>query len=233
MHKVDKWIIPLKLQIFGNDTMIPQAVFFDFDGVVVETEDIKTAAFEALFEDRSPDELARITAYQRAGGGISRFEKFKYIHGEILNIPIDPAELARLGEAFSRRVLSSVLIAPMIAGVETALKSLLEKGIPAFVVSGTPHEELAHIVHERGLSGYFRETHGSPRKKPQIIRELSDKYNLDRSRCLFVGDAPADYAAAAETGTPFFGIVTGDRISPFPPGTPVSSNVADILSHGI
>ncbi len=211
--------------------MVWQAVFFDFDGVILDSVHVKTAAFAGMFRCYGPEMEKRIVNYHLATGGVSRFEKFRHIHHEILGKPLSEGEAARLGERFSALVLSGVLDSPCIAGALDALKALQYTGIPAFVASGTPHDELKHIVARRSLSRYFREVHGSPRRKPEMVRDLSLRYDLDPAACLFVGDAMTDYNAASASGTRFFGIVAEGEPSPFPAETPVSWNVADFLSH--
>lgn len=211
--------------------MVWQAVFFDFDGVILDSVHVKTAAFAGMFRCYGPEMEKRVVDYHLATGGVSRFEKFRHIHHEILGRSLSAEELARLGERFSALVLSGVLDSPLVAGARDALEALQYTGIPAFVASGTPHDELKHIIARRNLSRYFREVHGSPRRKPEMVCDLSRRYGLDPAACLFVGDAMADFTAASASGTRFFGIVAEGAPSPFPEGTPVSWNVADLLSH--
>src|SRR5215467_1275440 len=73
------------------------AVAFDFDGVILESTDIKTAAFRALFADQ-PDALERILSLHETHGGVSRLVKFDLIYRDILKQPLlaqRRAELSR------------------------------------------------------------------------------------------------------------------------------------------
>jgi len=54
-----------------------QAVFFDFDGVILESVDIKGWAFGKLFEKQHPEHVDEIVAFHHANNGMSRFEKFR------------------------------------------------------------------------------------------------------------------------------------------------------------
>ncbi len=65
-----------------------QALFFDFDGVIVDSNSTKTAAFRALFKDYKEQVIAEIVAYHRRHGGISRVEKIRYAHQHIIKQPL-------------------------------------------------------------------------------------------------------------------------------------------------
>ncbi|MBF0203598.1 MAG: HAD family hydrolase [Desulfamplus sp.] len=208
-----------------KETMALQAVFFDFDGVILDSVHVKTKAFAILFSSYGPEIEKQVIEYHLAHGGISRFEKFRYYYEELLHTPVSEEQILKLGDQFSELALQGVLEAPFIEGALESLKELHQKRIPAFVVSGTPEEELKHIIRKRNIDLWFKEVHGSPRLKHEIVLDIQTRYNLELSACLFVGDAMTDYNAAAITGTDFLGIVPPNLSSPFPPGTSVSSSV--------
>ena len=93
------------------------------------------------------------------------------------------------------------------------------------MVSGTPDEEIKMIVEERKLAPFFREVHGSPRKKRDIVSDIFSRHCFNPHKCLFIGDAMTDYDASKSTGTAFLGIVKQDEPSPFPEGTMESKKV--------
>lgn len=196
-----------------------QAIFFDFDGVILDSVHVKTQAFAAMFRQYGPEIEQAVVDYHLNNGGVSRYKKFEYYYTKLLNKPIDQATLKALGKEFESLALQGVLDAPFIPGAQETLKQVREHGIPAFVASGTPEEEIKLIVNKRNLSPYFLEVHGSPRKKQEIITDISKRYSFDLSRCLFIGDAMNDYDAASSTGSQFLGIVPDLNESPFPAGT--------------
>jgi HAD superfamily hydrolase (TIGR01549 family) len=202
-----------------------QAVFFDFDGVILDTVDVKTDAFASMFHKYGPEVEQAVVDYHLAHGGVSRFEKFKYYYSELLKKPIVDEELNQLGRQFNKLVLEKVLAAPFIPGALETLKELQEKGVPSFVVSGTPDDEIKFIVQRRKLSDYFIEVHGSPRTKSEIVGELLQRYGYAAEGCLFIGDAMTDYEAAQKMGVHFLGIISEDSDSPFPPGTTLDLQV--------
>ncbi|PIE17606.1 MAG: haloacid dehalogenase [Proteobacteria bacterium] len=202
-----------------------QAFFFDFDGVILDTTQIKTAAFAAMYEDHGPEIVARVVAYHREHGGISRMLKLRHFEETILGRELDGARLEELAADFSQRVLEQVLAAPPIPGAIETLESLAAGGSPVFVVSGTPRDELQRVIDGRGLGRLFTEVHGSPPLKPAILAEILERRGFDRARCLFLGDALTDQRAAEGAQMAFLGIEPPDDPHLFAPGTAVSRRV--------
>lgn len=201
------------------------AVFFDFDGVILDSVDVKTNAFAEMFRKYGPEIEKAVVEYHLANGGVSRFKKFEYYFRHLLKKDINQEILNDLGEEFNRLSLNGVLKAPYIEGALETLEKLKIFKIPAVVASGTPQEEIQYIVKKRELSEFFREVHGSPRKKQEIIRDVAYRYEFVLKKCLFIGDAITDFEAAQDCGTRFLGIVREKGTSPFPSYTKISTFV--------
>ena len=182
-----------------------QALFFDFDGVLIDSNLPKTEAFRTLFKDYDTKTIEEIVSYHQLHGGISRVEKIRHVHKQILKQPLTDKELARWSAKYSQLVVEKVVTVDWISGAKEFLDSI-RGALPIFVISGTPEDELRYIIERRKISGYFREILGSPIKKPVHIRNLLFGYRLDPGACIFVGDALTDCNAAAETGLQFVGI---------------------------
>ncbi|MFT4805179.1 MAG: beta-phosphoglucomutase-like phosphatase (HAD superfamily), partial [Psychroserpens sp.] len=60
-----------------------ECVFFDFDGVIVESGDIKTEAFMELYEVHGIQEAVK--KHHLENQGVSRFDKFEWIAKNLLN----------------------------------------------------------------------------------------------------------------------------------------------------
>jgi phosphoglycolate phosphatase-like HAD superfamily hydrolase len=207
-----------------------QAVFFDFDGVILDSVPVKTRAFAEMYRPHGPAVEAAVVAYHLAHGGVSRFEKFRLFHREYLGVDLGQVELEAMGHTFEDLVLRQVLEVPFLPGALEALRLLKAEGIPAFVVSGTPDAEVRHIVEQRELAQFFEEVHGSPRRKPEILQDIFSRWSLDPGKTLFIGDATTDYEAAIASKMRFLGIVISGEPSPFPRGTAVSSEVRLVLN---
>ena len=206
----------------------PAAIIFDFDGVILESAELKTAAFARLFSDR-PEHLPAIIALHRRLGGISRFRKFELIYRDILCAPLAPDERCRLGLRFESLVATAIATCPEVAGARAFLAAQHDRR-PLFVVSGTPETELRAIVHSRGLAGHFAEVHGSPREKPAIVDDVLTRHRLAPASVVFIGDAWSDYQAARQTGLSFIGRVAAGDANPFPDTVPVIPDLTGLAA---
>lgn len=194
-----------------------QAIFFDFDGVLVDSNPIKTEAFQTLFRDYNEEIVAEIVDLHQQHGGISRVEKIRHAHQHIIKQPLTEQGVADWAAKYSKLVMEKVIEVGWICGAKEFLDTI-QGIVPIFVISGTPETELREIIGRRKMLGYFGEILGSPIKKPVHIRNLLSDYQLVPEHCVFVGDALTDYNAARETGLQFIGI-HGDV--EFPNGTTV------------
>ena len=183
-----------------------KAFFFDFDGVLVDSVEVKTMAFAKLFERYGSDIEAKVVEYHRKNGGMTRVDKFYHYYREFLGKPLDEVELQQLCNDFSRLVMAEVMSAPEIPGAENFLKKK-HNTVKCFVVSATPDEEIKEILKRRGIDIYFHEILGSSCSKSDNVIYLLNKYELAPKRCLFFGDAESDYWAANASGVDFIGIL--------------------------
>lgn len=178
-----------------------EAIVFDFDGVILESGDIKTQGFRELFAG-VPEHQDAIVRHHLDNLGISRFEKFEWIYSNLLGASLSAEEAQQLGRRYSQLVYERALRCPLVPGARRLLDDLQGR-LPMFVASGTPQEELARIVAERELSGYFVEVCGSPETKENTLRRLLGSYQLDPSKTILVGDGLSDLRAAQLTGVGF------------------------------
>ena len=202
-----------------------QALFFDFDGVILDSVDVKTEAFAQMFRSYGEEIEKAVVEYHLANGGMSRFEKFRYYYDKLLHIPITDDKLEQLGEEFSDLVVRKVIDSPFVPGAESCLRSAQNDGISCYIASGTPDEEIRTIVSAKGLRHFFQEVHGSPRRKDVIVADILERKQYKAGHCLFIGDALADYDAARTNGLYFLGIVKSLQDSLFPAGTAISLEV--------
>jgi len=191
------------------------AIIFDFDGVLVESVDVKTRAFVTLYAEHGEDVMTQVKDYHLRHGGKSRFDKFRHFQTEILGKPpLDDREVSELAASFSELVVDQIVAAPMVNGAQEFLDSC-RKDMSLFVVSGTPTSELDEILKQRHLREYFIAIWGSPGTKSQHISELLREHEICANRCVMIGDSMTDYSSAVFNSVKFLGRVAGDINSPF------------------
>ncbi len=185
-------------------------LILDFDGVVVESLPLKTAAFRQIFSF-VPEHLDEIIEFHLENGGMSRYDKFRHIYANILNEPLTPEEEERLASEYAGLIFDAMLTVPYVRGAEGLLRDCSEV-LPLYIVSATPEGEMHEIARRRDLAKYFVRIYGSPKTKAECIREILDETGATPKEALFVGDAPNDWQAAYETGVRF--------VARIPPGDP-------------
>lgn len=172
------------------------AVVFDCDGVLLDSNAMKSRAFIDTLQDLGVDAAvaARFGEHQQRSFGVSRYRLFEGLlngdHGPVPAALDADSLLARFGE----RCRQGYREAPVTPGTLALLEQLA--GTPCAVVSGSDENELREALQDRGLAPYFRAILGSPATKID---------NLARVRALlatsgplvFFGDAQADADAAA------------------------------------
>ncbi len=202
-----------------------EAIFFDWDGVITDSVNIKTESYCDMFKEFGHDILEKVKRHHLQNGGVSRFEKFKLYYKEYLGTEINQEKINELADRFSNLVKTKVVNAPFIEGALETIKSEYQKGTKLFIVSGTPTDEIQEIAKLKGIEKYFVEICGSPKKKGIWVKELLDKYALSPDKCIFIGDAMADYNAAKENGLEFLGIKIPSSETEFPFGTTIKRKV--------
>ena len=203
-------------------------IILDFDGVIVESADIKTEAFRKLFSNY-PKHVDEIVEYHKKNAGVNRYEKFEHIYKNILGRPLDKEKKAQLGSRFSALVVDEIKLCPLVPGALEFLEKY-SKRVKLFIASSTPEEELRSLVKARDLQRYFKGVYGAPAKKSEITSKIMKKEGTKGKEVLFVGDSTADLAEATKAGVRFIGRVADLADCPFPDGVKI---VRDLNALGV
>lgn len=179
------------------------SIFFDFDGVIVDSVEIKTKAYEKIFRPFGIAAVNSIRQYHLDHGGIDRYKKIQYV---MEKLSLSNLDIKSLATEFENEVVDQVIQAPFLYDILEFLVQRKFAGKNDFIVSGTPEKELKKIVKKKGLKQYFLEIRGSPDPKDSILRKLIKKYSIDTTNSIFIGDANTDFEAAKKCGILFIGV---------------------------
>jgi phosphoglycolate phosphatase-like HAD superfamily hydrolase len=176
--------------------------FFDCDGVILDSNEVKSSAFSQALPDEPLDLVEKFIRYHKENGGVSRYTKFSHFFREIKRITDFQKEyelaLARY-EAITREALLSC---PCIPGVMPLLRHLRGSGKRIYVVSGGAENELHEVFAKRNLATYFDGIYGSPKTKIENMATI-----IETDGCfddaIYFGDAKSDYLAAKQYGANF------------------------------
>jgi HAD superfamily hydrolase (TIGR01549 family) len=188
-------------------------IILDFDGVILESVSVKTDAFRDLFSVY-PEHIEEIVMFHKKNGGMSRFDKFRYIYKNILKIPLSEEEIQILSQKFTQLVLTKVLCVSYVPGAEDFLHQCSGR-MRLFIVSATPQEELEYIIEKRGLKQFFNNVFGSPKRKEEHIKNILSEYSVSAGSTVFIGDSLNDWKAAKETGIRFIARITPESSDDF------------------
>jgi phosphoglycolate phosphatase-like HAD superfamily hydrolase len=178
-----------------------RVLFWDFDGVVKETVDIKTEAYVRLFAPFGAALAARVRQHHENNGGMSRFEKLP-LYLRWAGQAASPAGVSRYCELFSEAVFQAVLDSAWVPGAREYL--IANHAVQRFVlVTGTPQAEIERILDSCGIAECFCEVHGAPTAKTAAIAAALARLRCRCEDALMIGDSQGDLTAAVAANVPF------------------------------
>lgn len=176
-------------------------VFWDFDGVIKESLDVKARAFETLFLPYGADIAARVRNHHESNGGLSRFIKIP-LYLNWAGLPTSEVEVERFCVRFSELALQGVIDSPWVGGVHDYIERYHEQQY-FVLLTATPKEEIKMIIDRLGIDPCFREVFGAPTDKSEAIAGIVRRRDGDRESMLVIGDSEHDMKAARDNGIPF------------------------------
>lgn len=188
-----------------------QALVFDFDGTLVDSNPIKWRAFERCFSG-FPDQLAEIMVYCRGYNHAPRWEKFRHVYENILRCAYTPEIEAALLRRFAEETTRQIIEAPEIPGASRFLSIVASRHI-VVLLSSTPHGPLLHILQERGWRDYFNVIQGAPVDKVAWLNGFRAEHGIEEKGIVVFGDTPEDAVAARAAGCAFVAVGEGGPIS--------------------
>ena len=171
-----------------------KTLVFDCDGVVLNSNKVKTQAFYEATKHFGHEPAQALVDYHVQNGGISRYAKFEYFITQILQQSFDEA----LNQDLLERIASAVKQGLMNCEVAEGLDQLKAQTCNAnwLIVSGGDEQELREVFAARDLAKYFEGgIFGSPETKDTILARELENGTITRP-ALFLGDSKYDYQAA-------------------------------------
>ena len=175
-----------------------EAVVFDLDGVLIESEEIWDDVRERYIRERDGRYDAEA---QRAMMGMSSTEWSRYIHDE-LGVPTSPAEInadvVRLMEAQYRERL------PLVPGAVEVVREIAATYLLA-VASSSNRQLIDAVLEISGLGAAFRATVSSEevargKPAPDVYLEAARRIDVAPERCLAVEDSHNGIRSAKAAG---------------------------------
>lgn len=190
----------LKQMLTNIDINSYDTIIFDCDGVVLNSNHIKTDAFYKTVLPYGENAAEEFVNYHILNGGVSRYEKFKYFLREVAPEQEGPG-FDELIETYASYVVEGLMTCKVAEGIGELRERT--SGANWLIASGGDQLELRSVFQRRNLSSLFNKgIYGSPEKKEVILkRELNDVKTPES--VLFIGDSKYDWSVSQTVNIDF------------------------------
>jgi phosphoglycolate phosphatase-like HAD superfamily hydrolase len=168
-----------------------KSIIFDFDGVILDSNDIKKNAIKAAVKGILNEETtAEFVDYFTSLNGVPREVKIlKYISKK------DYVEVLTRYQKTLNEKLSS---AKLIPGIRGFLVNISVKKRKIIVLSGGAELEVRNLITLNGLGKYFQEIYGGPKNKQENLSMIDLEHPV-----MYFGDSEVDYNIANKNNFDF------------------------------
>lgn len=185
-----------------------KCVVFDFDGTLVDSNEIKRDTFFEIARpwDSSDEVVNEVFANWPAA---DRYVKTQKIAEGLLNRNLLPqgASLkewgARLADDYTNQCEDSISRCPEMPGAAQALSELSAKGLFLYVNSATPVEPLLRLLNLRHWLHFFQGVYGSEMSKADNLVKIARQSGVAPHNMVHVGDQRDDKCGAELFGCHF------------------------------
>ena len=181
--------------------MIYESIIFDCDGVLLNSNYIKTNAFYEVALPYGEKYAFELMRYHKAHGGVSRQKKLDHFIKNILKIK-PTAEILKIllrdySDLVYKKLMESEICEDLVVLKEKYFRS------DWFVVSGGNQQEIEQIFEYKGIKKYFNAgIYGNPKSKDTIFQELIKNSKI-KFPAIYLGDSRYDYEVAKKFGLDF------------------------------
>ena len=135
-------------------------VFWDFDGVIKDSVEVKTTAYVELFRPYGKKIYDRVKLHHESDGGVSRFDKIP-MYLAWAGEPVTTEKVAEFCESFSQLVVQAVINSPWVPGVYEYLLAHCKQQY-FVLVTATPQQEIEYILAALKIATCFGKCYGHP-----------------------------------------------------------------------
>ncbi len=177
-------------------------IIFDFDGVILDSNNVKTTAFKNISKRFGEIESNELVNYHIKNGGVSRFIKIKWFVENVLQTKSEVL-IRNLIKEYGNEVAKSLESCSFRTDLFNLKKKL--KGTKWSIASGGKQDEIVNLLKKKLLLDIFDNgIYGSPIPKMDIVKKtiLNVKPN-EKNKFVLIGDSFYDYECAKKNGIKF------------------------------
>jgi len=188
-----------------------ELVIFDFDGTLVDSNEIKKNAFlDIASRDIHGKKLMNeiLTHSNKDRNGIWK----EYVKKrDLKNNQMSCA--TKLISEYSSVVNELVINAKEINGAIDLLTSLVLKKKYIVLSSATPSSDLSYIINKKGWGRFFDKVIGGPESKISRVKKIKNLFNVQYENIAIIGDGKDDKESADYFSCDFFQVGKNERFS--------------------
>jgi phosphoglycolate phosphatase-like HAD superfamily hydrolase len=183
-------------------------IIFDFDGVILESNDIKIEGFKKLFSEFGLEKSDKISDHFRNNAGLSRYDIIAFFFEYFTDQKINEQILKSYAKKYSDIIMDEMKRVRFVSGADNFIVENFNK-YKYFIVSSSDQIDLKEICSDRKIEKYFMDIKGSPVKKTVNLAELIKIYQLDLDNTVYIGDSYNDYKACLDNNLRFIARKSG------------------------
>lgn len=185
--------------------MIKKIIFWDFDGVLMNSNFVRDKGFELVLSNFPKEEVSKLMDFHRANGGWSRYVKFRHFFEEIRNESVSASKINEFAMKFSEVMLQELINPKLLIQDSMSFVTKHQDKYSMHIVSGSDGNELNKICDGVGIKKLFKSINGSPTPKINLVKDIITLEGYDPEECLLIGDSINDYEAAMANSIDFYG----------------------------
>tara|TARA_B110000977_G_scaffold195170_1_gene273090 strand:+ start:475 stop:1104 length:630 start_codon:yes stop_codon:yes gene_type:complete len=182
-----------------------KTILWDFDGVILNSNIIRTKGFIEIFKDFPNNYTAQLVKYHEEMGGLSRYHKIEYFFTKIMKKKINQEEIFFYAEKYKSFMLNNLVNKRFIINETLDYIKQNRNIFSMHIVSASDENELKQICKELEIDSFFCSIHGSPTSKKENIMSLLKFNKLTKREVVLIGDSINDYEAAVHNKIDFIG----------------------------
>jgi HAD superfamily hydrolase (TIGR01509 family) len=177
------------------------ALIFDFDGLILDTETPEVAVWQAIFREHGHELPVDEWAKTIGGYGISTYDAAKHL-SQLTGL--DPVPLRARYRSESDAVIHA---SPILPGVMDLLDAAAERNVRLAVASSSPHAWVDSHLSRLGLADRFDEVicsddvaPGRTKPNPDLFLLAAERLKVQKDAAVIFEDSPNGVRAAKSAG---------------------------------
>lgn len=190
-------------QLVADDEIL----ILDFDGVFVDSLEMKGKVFSNLFKDINSSKSEQILKHHFKNPALDRFQKIRTYSSWFYDNPLNKEDLKKLSSEFSNKVLEELLKIEPSKFILGLLKTRFDK--KNYISTKSTYYEVMKYLAHFSLNEFISEVFDNQIEKKDAIKKISKKNKINSHKIVFIGDSLEDKNSADESGCNFIYYKTG------------------------